>query len=256
MNIALRLLRLAGHLIVGSLTILLRFPYLSAEQRGQQVTQWARKLLAIFGVRATVIGHLPGVRSGGALIVANHVSWLDIYLLHSLLYTRFISKAEVRGWPLVGWLADRTGTLFLERARKSDAARVNGEMADHLRSGECLTLFPEGTTTDGTELRPFYASLFKPALDAGATVWPVAIRYLDRHGQPTTAAAYHGDTSLLQSALAILRQRGIRAEVTFLPPIPARDMHRRDLAQAAEARIREALNTRPPEAAGHTPAVH
>lgn len=241
MGIALKLLRLTGHLLAGALTILLLFPHLNSEERSRRVIRWADQLIKLVGVQVIVKGRPPSVRGEGALIVANHVSWLDIHVLHSLLFTRFISKAEIKNWPLIGWLADMTGTLFLERTKKSDAARINQVMANHLRGGECLALFPEGTTTDGSEVKPFYASLFKPAVDAGAQVWPVLIRYLDRDGEPTLAAAYHDDTTLAQSMLRVLKSGGIQAEVNFLPPIPANGQHRRELALAAETAIRDAL---------------
>ncbi|MBI5937673.1 MAG: 1-acyl-sn-glycerol-3-phosphate acyltransferase [Betaproteobacteria bacterium] len=241
MNVVLSLLRIAGHLLAGTLTVLFLFPHLSAEERGRRVTAWAARMVGLAGVRVVMQGRSPAVRGKGALIVANHVSWLDIYVLHSLLFTRFISKAEIRHWPLIGWLAEMTGTLFLERTKRSDAARINREMAGHLQAGECLALFPEGTTTDGTEVKPFYASLFNPALEAEAQVWPVLIRYLDLNGEPTLAAAYHDDTTMAQSLMRVLRSGGIRAEVTFLPPIAATAGHRRELAQAAETAIRDAL---------------
>jgi 1-acyl-sn-glycerol-3-phosphate acyltransferase len=241
MRAAYQLLRLLGHLLTGALTILLLFPHLNAEERARRVTVWAGRLVGLAGVRVVMRGRPPAVRGEGALIVANHVSWLDIHVLHSLLFTRFISKAEIKRWPLIGWLAEMTGTLFLERTKKSDAARINQVMAEHLRAGECLALFPEGTTTDGNEVKPFYASLFNPALAAEAQVWPVLIRYLDRSGQPTLAAAYHDDTTLAQSVLRVLRSGGIQAEVTFLPPISATGGHRRELAQTAETAIRDAL---------------
>ncbi|NWG85947.1 MAG: 1-acyl-sn-glycerol-3-phosphate acyltransferase [Hydrogenophilaceae bacterium] len=241
MRAAYQLLRIAGHLLTGTFTILFLFPHLSSEERARRVTAWAARMVALAGVRVIVKGRPPAVRGEGALIVANHVSWLDIYVLHSMLFTRFISKAEIKSWPLIGWLAKMTGTLFLERSSLRDAARINKEMAEHLRAGECLALFPEGTTTDGSEVKPFYASLFNPALEAGAQVWPVLIRYLDASGQPTLVAAYHGETTMAQSLMRVLRSGGIQAEVHILPPISAIGGHRRELAQAAETAIRDAL---------------
>ncbi len=254
----LRFLRILAHLASGALTVLFLFPHLNAEERGRRVTAWAGRLTRLAGVRVVLKGRPPLVRGQGALIVANHVSWLDIYVLHSLLFTRFIAKAEVRQWPLIGWLAQMTGTLFLERTKKSDAARMNQEMAEHLRSGECLALFPEGTTTDGSEVKAFYPSLFNPALAAGAQVWPVLIRYLDMGGEPTLAAAYHDHTTLLQSVMRVLRSSGIQAEVSFLPPISASGGHRRELALAAETAIRDALaragHDTAPEIPAHRPS--
>jgi 1-acyl-sn-glycerol-3-phosphate acyltransferase len=160
----LRLTRLALHVVAGALTILLLFPWLDRAERDKRVGRWAGKLLVILKVRAVQRGRSPTVRGQGALIVANHVSWLDIHVVHSLLPARFVSKAEVRGWPVIGWMAEAAGTLFLERSRKSDAARMNTVMAGHLKGGDCLALFPEGTTTDGSRLLPFYPSLFQPAV--------------------------------------------------------------------------------------------
>lgn len=236
-----RLIRLGLNILAGALTILLLFPFLVREERDRRVVAWARKLLATLRVRVVVRGRPPAVRGEGALIVANHVSWLDVHVLHSLLPSRFVSKAEVRDWPLIGWMAARAGTLYLERARKSDARRVNAEMAALLRDGECLALFPEGTTTDGTRLLPFYPSLLQPAVASGARVWPAVIRYRHPDGRINLEAAYHDDISLGQSLMRILAQDEILAEVTFLPPIASTGLTRRELARRAEAAIRERL---------------
>jgi 1-acyl-sn-glycerol-3-phosphate acyltransferase len=234
----LKTLRILGHFLAGTLTVLLLFPHLDGPERSRRLTSWAGRLLGILGVRVRVAGRPPGVRSGGILLAANHVSWLDIHLLHSLLPARFVSKAEVRGWPLIGWLAEEAGTVFLVRERKADARRVNLAMAQHLKQGECLALFPEGTTSDGAGVLPFYPSLFQPAVEAQAQVWPVRIRYLTPQGEPCWEAAYHGDLSLGRSFLRIVRLQGLVAEAHFLPPIDSRHLNRRELAKAAEAAIR------------------
>ncbi len=238
----LRVARLALHLARGAWIVLTRFPRLDRGARAAQVTHWAGALLRILRVDVSVRGEPPRQWVNGILIASNHVSWLDIYLLHSLLPARFVSKAEVRGWPLIGWLAEAAGTVFLVRERKADAMRVNQVMAEHLRQGDCLALFPEGTTSDGSDLLPFYPSLFQPAVDAGAQVWPVYIRYLDADGQPCADAAYYDDISLGSSLMKIARHGGICGEVCFLPPIDAAGLSRRALAQAAEAAIRARLD--------------
>jgi 1-acyl-sn-glycerol-3-phosphate acyltransferase len=236
-----RFARLALHVLAGALTILLLFPWLDRAERDRRVGRWAAGLLRVANVRAQLRGRPPRVRGEGALIVANHVSWLDIHLLHSLLPARFVSKAEVRGWPVIGWMAEAAGTLFLERSRKSDAARMNTVMAGHLRDGDCLALFPEGTTSDGTHLLPFYPSLFQPAVESGAQVWPALIRYLKADGTPCANAAYYGDLSLGESLRRILGEPGIVAEITFLPAIASTGLGRRELAARAEAAMRAAL---------------
>lgn len=237
----IKLIRLGGVVLSGALTILLLFPFLKPDERDRRVVAWARKLLASLRVRVAVRGRPPAVRGEGALIVANHISWLDIHVLHSLLPSRFVSKAEVRNWPLIGWMAGRAGTLYLERTRKSDARRVNAEMTALLRDGACLALFPEGTTTDGTRLLPFYPSLLQPAVVSGARVWPAVIRYRHADGRINLDVAYCDDISLWQSLRRILAQNEILAEVTFLPPIASVGLNRRELAGRAEAAIRAHL---------------
>ena len=234
-----KLLRLGGHLVVGALTILLLFPHLNGAERGRRISRWASHMLAILNVRVVSRGRAPSVRAGGALLVSNHVSWLDIHVFHSLLPVRFISKAEVRGWPIIGWLAQEVGTVFLVREKKSDAMRVNQVMADHLREGDLLALFPEGTTSDGRDVLPFYPSLFQPAVEAKAQIWPVRLRYLDDRGQYSEAAAYYGGMTLAESLWRIARQDGVVVEVAFLPLIQNQEgLARRDLARQCEAVIR------------------
>jgi 1-acyl-sn-glycerol-3-phosphate acyltransferase len=259
MSIYLAFARIAAHLFSGLLTVLLLFPFLDRTEREKRLVRWSAGLLGASGVRVTVRGRGPSVRGGGALIVANHVSWLDIHVIHSLMPARFISKAEVRQWPLIGWLADKAGgTLFLERTRKSDAKRMNEVMAGHLADGECLALFPEGTTSDGRGLLPFYASLLQPAVDASATVWPTVIRYR-QNGEHCEAAAYYGDMTLLESMIKVLGAGKIEAEIEFLPAIPVRGQARRELAAQAEEAIRAALDAdgrdSQPGTAGRLPAV-
>jgi 1-acyl-sn-glycerol-3-phosphate acyltransferase len=234
-----KILRIAIHILSGSLTVFALFPRLDRPERARKVEIWAAKLLAILRVEVVVKGAPDIAHRSGALLVANHVSWMDIYVLFSVVRTRFISKAEVRGWPVIGWLAEEAGTLFLTREKKSDAMRLNLMMASHLREGDCLTLFPEGTTSDGRALLPFFPSLFQPAVDAEAHVWPVRIRYLTPEGEHCPDAAYHGGTSLGESLLRIARLGSVRAEISFLPPIPSKGLRRRELAGAAEAAIRK-----------------
>lgn len=233
-TVAIKSLRVLAHILAGCLTLLLGFPRYDAERRKQAVGRWGAGLLKVLGIRVMVTGEPPPGR--GYLVAANHISWLDIHLLHSLMPVRFVSKAEVRDWPVFGWFAEAAGTVFLVREKKSDAMRVNQLMAGHLRDGDCIALFPEGTTSDGRELLAFYPSLFEPAVQAGAQVYPLRIRYLDAAGHPCTETAYYGDMSLGQSLLRIMKLSGITAQVEFLPPVAGEN--RRELAKAAEAAVR------------------
>ena len=206
--------------------------------RERLVVAWAGKLMRILNIELRV-GGSPAL--GGAVLVANHVSWLDIHVLHSIFPVRFISKAEVRDWPLLGQLAKASGTLFISREKKSDAIRVNQEMAAELAAGECLAFFPEGTTTDGQDMRPFFPSLFQPAVEAGCRVIPAAIRYRNLDGSPCLEAAYHGGMTLLGSLWSIVNLPGLVVEVTFLPTLDNDGRHRREVARQAETAIRSAL---------------
>jgi 1-acyl-sn-glycerol-3-phosphate acyltransferase len=235
---AIKVLRLFSLVLTGVGTALLLYPRMDRAARDRQLLAWAGKLMRILHIERRISGTPP---VGGAVLVANHVSWLDIHVLHSILPVRFISKAEVRDWFLLGQLAKASGTLFITREKKSDAIRVNQEMAAELQAGECLAFFPEGTTSDGQSMRGFFPSLFQPAVEAGCPVVPASIRYLDPQGGPCLEAAYHGDMTLLGSFWRIAKLRGLVVEVVFLPALENNGGHRRELAKRAEAAIRSAL---------------
>ena len=152
-----------------------------------------------------------------------------------------MAKSEVRRWPLIGWLSARTGTLFIERGSRRHAARINLAIHDAFAQGDAVAVFPEGTTTRGDELLRFHASLLQPAVDEEALIVPVAIRYADEEGNLELAAAYVGETTLMQSLAQIVRVPRIHAEVRFLPAIESRGRTRRELAQLSHARIAAAL---------------
>jgi len=233
-----KILRLTSLVFTGVATAMFLYQFMDRAARDRQLLAWAGKLMRILNIRLRVSGSPP---VGGAVLVANHISWLDIHVLHSLLPVRFISKAEVRDWPLLGQLAKASGTLFITREKKSDAIRVNQEMAAEIDAGECLAFFPEGTTSDGQDMRAFFPSLFQPAVDAGCPVIPAAIRYQNLAGGACLEAAYHGDMTLLGSFWRIAKLPGLSVEVTFLPALQNDGRHRREIANQAEAAIRSSL---------------
>lgn len=199
---------------MGLLTILWRFPRLSAEQREMRVQVWSREMLARLGIRLDVQG--DATLPGPLLLVANHISWLDITSLHAARFCRFVSKADVKAWPLIGALATGVGTLFIQRESRRDAMRVVHHMADSLRGGDVLAVFPEGTTGEGIELLPFHANLLQAAIAAGAPVQPVALQFIDTHsGERSLAPCYVGDDTLLGSVWRTVRARGITARIVF-----------------------------------------
>jgi 1-acyl-sn-glycerol-3-phosphate acyltransferase len=156
---------------------------------------------------------------------------------------RFVAKSEVRQWPLIGWLCARAQTLFIERGRARDAARINKQIVQLLQNGECLAVFPEGTTTDGTQVGSFHASLLQPAVDAGAEVHPVAIRYQDAQGAHSTAAAYIDDLSFAASLWNILNCRNLHVRLLATPSLDAAGSDRRTLTRTAWQQISNVHNS-------------
>ncbi|MQY12838.1 hypothetical protein SRB5_29770 [Streptomyces sp. RB5] len=198
------------------------------------IRRWARTTVRAAGVRVRITG--AAVDRGGVLLVAPHVSWLDIPLLAAVRPARMLAKAEIAGWPLAGRLAARGGALFIDRDRVRTLPGTVAVLARALRAGTAVTVFPEGTTWCGRAHGPFRRAAFQAALDAGAPVQPVRITYSRPDGHPATAPAFVGDDTLLASLWRVLTARGVTAEVEIRPPVPAgAHADRRALAGAAEA---------------------
>lgn len=231
----LRKTALILHLLRGLVTCAVLFPWLGVESRQWHIRRWSRRLLRICGVTLEVQGLPPGqAMPHGAMVVSNHISWLDIYVINSWHPVRFVAKSEIRDWPVIGWLCGQTGTIFLERARKRDAHRVLHAITDVMLQGDLVCVFPEGTTTDGASVLPFHANLMQAPISGGLPVQPVGLAYLDAAtGHPTTAPAYIGDLTLLQTLDSILRAPPIIARLCFAPALSATSASRRELAEAA-----------------------
>ena len=224
------------HVLRGFFIIALKFGRLSAEQRAQHTQVWSLKMLNCLGIKLIVIGQ-PAV-AGPVMLVANHISWLDITSLHAARFCRFVSKAELLTWPFIGKLASGVGTLFVERASRRDAMRVVNHMADQLRAGDVLAVFPEGTTSDGTALLPFHANMFEAAIAANAPVQPVALQFIDAaSGKPSFAACYINDDTLLGSVWRTLVTPGIAVQITFGKLQWAEGRSRRDWAKQVRADV-------------------
>jgi len=235
---AWRLSRLVLHLCLGILEVALFFPRRDTAARTYAIQRWAIKLCRILAIRVNASGdHLGPIPPPNTVLVANHVSWLDIFVMNAVTVSRFVAKAEVRSWPVIGWLCVQTGTLFVTREKRHDTKRINQQISGALSEGDCIAVFPEGSTTAGFDVIAFNASLLQPAIDAGATLQPVALRYFDRRGERTDAAAYIGEMSLADSMRRLLAEPAITVQLDFLDPIPCTGMHRRDLAQAAHRSI-------------------
>ena len=178
MKLALRKGRLVAHLLHGMWIVATRFPGAGAGRRHALNRAWSLKMLRLCGMRLVV--HNDGARlDRGALVVANHISWIDIYVINAWRPTPFVSKAEIRQWPVVGWLAQQLDTVFIQREKRSDAKRIMHELSDRLSAGELMCVFPEGTTSNGLTLLPFHANMFQAAVSAAAPVQPICIMYED-----------------------------------------------------------------------------
>ncbi|MFM9917352.1 MAG: lysophospholipid acyltransferase family protein [Rhizobacter sp.] len=240
-----RLLRCGLHVLRGMLICALLFPFIDAPRRMAHVGRWSARALSVLGIRLRVSG-LPA--AGATLFVANHVSWLDILAINAVQPVRFVSKADVRAWPVLGWLTACGGTLFIERTRTRDALRVLHLIAQALKVGEQIAVFPEGTTSDGHGVLPFHANLLQAAIVAQVQVQPIALRYSDVREPVSAAAAYIGDMTLMRSLWAVASTCGLTAQVSFLPAQTSGHADRRALA----ARLANAIDA---QLAAMTPTV-
>ncbi|MEU1603644.1 lysophospholipid acyltransferase family protein [Micromonospora matsumotoense] len=239
---AARLLGLLGMMLVGAGLVVL-LPVLPAAERAAVVRGWARGTAGALGVRLAVRGRLPRRR---ALLVANHVSWLDILAVLAVAPARLLAKREVRNWPVLGLLARAGGALFVDRSRPRDLPRTVDRLATTLRAGHPVAVFPEGTTWCGVApsagcrpRRGFRPAAFQAAIDAGAPVVPLRISYRSAAtGATTTTAAFLGDETLWRSVCRVLAARDLVVDVAVtaaLHPAPGAD--RRLLARAAESAV-------------------
>lgn len=241
-----------AHLFRGLWILYVRFPAMDPRHRAQTIRRWSRQLMAILRVRVRCVDE-PRAWPTRTMLVANHVSWLDIFAILSVVPCVFVAKSEIRAWPLIGRLVALSGTIFIERGRRRHAHTTNDTIAEALRGGTVVAFCPEGTTTDGSHLLKFHAALFQPAIAAEAMLQPVALRYLDRHDRPTLAAAYIGDMTLLDSIRSIVAEPRMVAELRFTDAIPAAGGERRALARAAHATVSRALGIASPHTAHDAP---
>ncbi|MGH8642381.1 MAG: lysophospholipid acyltransferase family protein [Burkholderiales bacterium] len=235
-----RLLRVGVHIARGAAIAAFVFPFIGREGRSAHVQRWSRQVLDILGVSLRLAG-APPQPAGPIMLVANHVSWLDILAINAVLPVRFVAKSEVRAWPVIGWLSERAGTLFIRRAQRSDAARISGKLAQVMRGGEPAAVFPEATSGDGSTVLKFHSSLLQPAVLAGATVHPVALRYARADGTRCAEAAFIGGISLWESLNLMAMQPAMLAHLDFLPPLEGAHQDRRKLASGAREAILRSL---------------
>jgi 1-acyl-sn-glycerol-3-phosphate acyltransferase len=245
-----RLLRLAG--VAGALLAAAsRLPFLGlvgSRRREAMVRDVFHGVLHAIGAQLEIYGDATlGAPAGGgphrgALVVDNHVSWLDIVAVNAVRPMRSVAKSEIAGWPVVGWLASKAGTVYLDRGSLRALPGTVAELAGALRGGALVNACPEGTTWCGLGLGRFRPALFQAAIDGGVPVRPLVVRYRLAGGQATTWPAFVGDETLIDSVRRTARLRGLVVEVHVLPEIaPGRARDRAHLAELAESAVRDVL---------------
>ncbi len=201
------------------------------------IRRWSAGLLRVFGFRIRRFGTpLPGA----VLFVANHVSWIDIELVHSQVWAGFVSKAEVQNWPLVGWLSSLGGTIYHHRGSQDSLHGVMHQMVARLQEGRPIAVFPEGKTLSGDAIGVFHARIFQPAVVANVPTQPVALRY-GAGGDAQTIVAFQPGEHFMGNFVRLLGEPGRTAEVHFLEPVPATEDGRRRLAETCRERIIAAM---------------
>ena len=237
----MRFSRVVTHLAQGLATTVFVFPFVSPRRKRALIRRWSRQMLVMLGIKRRVNWHHAGGMHGHVMIVANHISWLDIFVLNAQQTVRFVAKAELARLPVIGHLCRNAGTLFIERERRRDTHTVNRCTVEALEHGDLVAVFPEGTTSDGARLLKFHSSLLQPIVDARGVVQPIAIRYRTPTNEFSDAPAFVGDLTMVGSLWRLTGERSLVAELNILPLIPAADRSRRELSVAAAAAIQTVL---------------
>ena len=233
----LALLRLACELTRGALILWLLFPRLQRDDRRRHIQSWATRMLLILRIDVQCDGEPPDAVA--SLVVSNHISWLDVLVIQSLMPGLFIAKTEVQSWPVIGKLARASGTIFVDRLSLKSTRRMAERSAEALRQGYCVAGFPEGTSSDGADVAAFHANLFDAAVKAGVDVQPLALRYVNSHtGVRHDAAAFTGDDTLVSSIQKVVATNSLSCRVQFAPRINTGGQTRKSLASQSHQSIR------------------
>lgn len=221
-------------------TVARRFPSFTPEQQRQAIQQWAQSMLDVLEVSVDTQG--LAAHQGAALVVSNHLSWLDILVILAHKPGVFVAKTEVKRWPLIGPLAAAVSTIFVDRGTRRSAQAMVDLGARSLAQGWPVVVFPEGTSSDGQSVGSFHANIFECAIRAGTPVQTLGLRYVDRHTQQIASAAHFiGDTTLATSLMRVLGQSTLHAQVHSGTPIAVEGHSRKSLAQVAHRQIRNLL---------------
>lgn len=239
-----RLVRIGLHVALGLAICALVFPWCGAAAHAWHVRRWSGRLIRLCGVRFEQ--PVDGDALAQALVVANHVSWLDIFVINAVHPCRFVAKAEIRAWPLLGWLAAKADTQFIARGKRRDLRHLFSGLVDKLKAGQRIAVFPEGTTAAQGQLLPFHSNLFEAAIDAQVPVQPYAVSYLDLDGGYHQSIEFIGAMGFAESLLGILAGPPIVVRLVCLPALSTDGAQRRALAQAAQEAVAAALDLHAP----------
>ncbi len=246
-----RLLRIIVHVLWGMVQAIYHLDKDRQLDNKEQaiVRRWHQRFLQLMHIEARVHGE---IHPGNHLMVANHISWKDIILLNSIYATRFVAKSEIARWPLVGWLSNKVGTLFVKRGNISDIRRLNEQIKALMLAGEKVTLFPEGTTGEGSEISHLYPGLFQSVIDSQnhasesddlaspLGVQPIVIVY-KVDDQLSPHIPYTGDTHLLENLWSVLAYDHIIADIYFTPAINSENTTRKQLSQQSHQQMQDIL---------------
>jgi 1-acyl-sn-glycerol-3-phosphate acyltransferase len=241
-----RLSRTALHLAGGMLIVALIYPLIKHDARLTLKERWSRQLLTVLGVTLKVGAgdtvNNPIAAYPAGLLVANHISFLDIFIINAWAPAAFVAKEDVSRWPLLGWLSRHTDTIFMQRGSRRAAHATRDCLVDQLLAGRLVAVFPEGTTSNGLTVQSFHSALFQSAIDAGVPVMPVALRYVDAQTQqPSHTADFVGDMTLASCLWSIATSTGLIAQLEPLPALASDGLDRRHLAAHAHHAVAHRL---------------
>ncbi len=230
------------HIAVGVSVLATIWVFCEQTTRDKLVRWWSKGLLWRFNIKIVTFGHAPNGVDKNCMVLANHISWIDIHALNSVTPVRFIAKSDINTWPVFGYLARKSGTIFINRTSRKDTARIVETTAEILAKGHNVAFFPEGTTTDGTELAHFKSSIVQAAINAQSKIYPLALRYPNPDGSINPKLAYAGETTMAESMMQALRTKQPVVELHFLPTIDSQNGSRQAITQQAYQVIATTLN--------------
>lgn len=241
LTILYRIFLVTLHVVVGIFVLATIWIFCSQAARDKLVRWWSNGVLSRFNIQVITHGQPPTESAKNCMVLANHVSWIDIYAINSVIPVRFIAKSDINNWPVFGYLARKSGTIFINRSSRKDTARIVDTTVDSLTKGNNVAFFPEGTTTDGTTLLHFKSSIVQAAINANSTIYPLALRYPSPDGSINPDLAYAGETTMAGSMMQTLKTKRPVIELYFLPVIKAKG-HRQEITQQAYSTIAKTLN--------------